>query len=95
MLFCADKGGRKISVRDWEKLYRQREYVVAQFTSIGNVVIETSWMGIAHSSEDPAMMWLVTVNDPSGRTWHWAKTKREAYDKHAELAEKVKVIKEK
>lgn len=83
-----DRNGKEITPMSWGLLIRDREYSVLLRTENDELVVATSWIGIAHISEEHPRLYLVTRKRIEGNgkpkltEVSWQYTERGALAKH-------------
>lgn len=88
-----------LSPLEWKKLFLNANYTLIQRTHVRHWAVETSWVGVAMSWEEPAKVFLTAIcgrHDPlavekeKADEYLWAETELKALKNHRQLTERLK-----
>lgn len=84
MIRYLNKDGDRISRETWDKLYRDPGYADLHRTRVTeNLLIETSWVGVAAEWESPAKIFVTIVRQKNvADLCYWTPTRRAAAEAH-------------
>ena len=91
-LVYLDRSLRRLTPAEWRRLSRDPHYVLVRRTEGIAWVVETTWLGVAASWENPARVFVTVRKLRHGggkESWHWNATAADAVCCHETLEKEV------
>jgi hypothetical protein len=88
-----DRAGNPITLEEWGRLRENREYVVVEKTTVGDVEVSTVWLGLDHGiGRGREIFETMLFGEETGEEQHRYATEAEALDGHRRIVEELRVL---
>lgn len=88
------RNGDPITMEQWSELVGNLEYKRVAYTTMGEVVVSTVWLGMNHNFDDvgPPLIFetMIFGGDLADEQWRWA-TEAEALDGHEKVVGEARI----